>query len=196
MQKLVNADEVLPKKREQLIEKAMKLKALADRGYKGEREIASQMLADMMQKYDITWSDLDDSIEKYFDFPCNDPYERKLLIQVAYMHLGAGHCYNIYDSETDEQKVGFLKVKCRPRDFIEIKLDWEFYFMKFQEELDIFYRAFVEKNWLFPPNELEQDSDVDENKELSEEEVRKIQGMMNGIDAYTRHLGIEEKKDG
>lgn len=195
MQKLVNSENILPKSRDYYIQKAMKLKALADEGYQGEREIANELLVEWMNKYNITWSDLDDSLEQDFIFPCEEEYQKKLLVQVAYTHLGQGHCYRMYSSEEKEEEYKSIKVRCRPRDFIEIKLDYEFYWMKFQDELDIFYRAFVEKNDLFPPEELQNDSDDDANENLSESEIKKIQGMMNGIDNYTRRLGLEEHKE-
>lgn len=197
MYKLVDPEDVLPKSREYYINKAMKLKALADSGYQGEQDVATNLLAELMQKYEITWSDLDDSIERDYIFPCENEYQKRLLVQITYTHVGQGHCYRMYSSEAkdDEDEFMSIKVRCRPRDFLDIKLDWEFYWMKFEEELDIFYRAFVEKNHLFPPETLQTDEDHDDNEELSEEEIRKIQGMMNGIDTYTRHSRLEEHKE-
>ena len=47
--------------RERLLEKLMKVKALADRGEGGERESAERTLAAMMERYGITEADLEDN---------------------------------------------------------------------------------------------------------------------------------------
>lgn len=194
MYKIVNAEEVLPKSREYYLDKAMKLKALLDSDQTGERESAGKLLADYMDKYNITWSDLDDALERDFVFPCESELNEKLLVQIAYTHLGEGHCYRVFSSEdasNDATDPILIKLKCRPRDFLEIKLDWEFYWSKFIEELDMFYRAFIERNELFPPKELQMDTDTDDNENLTEDEIRKIKGMMSGIDTYTRYSQLE-----
>ncbi len=195
MQKFIDSNDMVTKSRDYYVNKAMKLKALLDSNQEGERESASKLLSDYMQKYDITWSDLDDALERDFIFPCDSEYKKRLLIQVAYMHLGQGHCYRMYSCEDPEDtatECDTIKVKCRPRDFLEIKLDWEFYCDRFYEELEIFYRAFVEKNEIFPPKSLQKDTDDNDNEELSPEDIKKIQNLMYGIDTYTRRLGLVE----
>lgn len=197
--KLVNSEDYLPQSREKLIEKAMKLKAMTESNQEGERESATQFLADFMQKHDITWKDLDDTIEQEFFIPFTEEYQRKLLVQITYMHAGSGHCYALFkkNSEEDEgQKTNSIVIKCRPIDFLNIKLDWEFYWEKFQEELDMFYRAFIEQNQLFPPENLQSDDDSDDNENLSEEQIRKINKMAQGIDVHTRLVGITESSSG
>ncbi len=200
MQKLVNSDEMLPKPREYFINKALKLKAMLSSSFKGEQEAAEHLLADLMQKNNITWKDLDDSIEQEYVMPCENEYHKRLLIQCTYKVVGSGHCYRMFSSSDKEHtkdvhETEMMKIKVKPCDFLTIKLDWEFFYMKFKEELDIFYRAFIEQNNLFPPEELQREDDIDDNEDLSEKDMKKIRGMMTGIDSYTRYEMILGNKE-
>lgn len=183
-------NEISDKPREYLIQKAMKMKALLSSDEEGEREAARALLSSYMTKYAITWEELDDEVEKEYIVEFNGQYHVLLLIQLVYKHLGSGHCYSVYKAESEEP-LELMKVRSKPSTFVEIQLDWEFYWRKFNEELDLFYRAFVEKNHLFPPEELQQEDDEDDNQGLSEDQLRKIQGMMNGIDISTRSKSLE-----
>jgi len=183
-------NEISDKPREYLIQKAMKMKALLSSDEEGEREAARALLSSYMTKYAITWEELDDEIEKEYIVEFNGQYHVLLLIQLVYKQLGSGHCYSVYKAESEEP-LELMKVRSKPSTFVEIQLDWEFYWRKFNEELDLFYRAFVEKNHLFPPEELQQEDDEDDNQDLSEDQLRKIQGMMNGIDTSTRSKSLE-----
>ena len=183
-------NEISDKPREYLIQKAMKMKALLSSDEEGEREAARALLSSYMTKYAITWEELDDEIEKEYIVEFNGQYHVLLLIQLVYKQLGSGHCYSVYKAESEEP-LELMKVSSKPSTFVEIQLDWEFYWRKFNEELDLFYRAFVEKNHLFPPEELQQEDDEDDNQDLSEDQLRKIQGMMNGIDTSTRSKSLE-----
>lgn len=188
--KLVENETHSDKSREYLIQKAMKLKALLSSDEEGEREAARVLLSNYMAKYEITWEELDDEVEREYLVEFNGQYHVLLLIQLVYKHLGSGHCYSVYKSESNEP-LELLKVRSKPSTFVEIQLDWEFYWRKFNEELDLFYRAFVEKNHLFPPDELQKEDDEDDNQDLSEDQLRKIQGLMNGIDTSTRSKSLE-----
>ena len=183
-------NKISDKSREYLIQKAMKMKALLSSDEEGEREAARALLSNYMTKYAITWEELDDEVEREYLVEFNGQYHVLLLIQLVYKHLGSGHCYSVYKAESEEP-LELLKVRSKPSTFVEIQLDWEFYWRKFNEELDLFYRAFVEKNHLFPPEELQQEDDEDDNQDLSEDQLRKIQGMMNGIDISTRSKSLE-----
>lgn len=191
MYKMVSSEELRPKPREYLLAKAMKLKALTESDVEGERDSANRLLADYMDKYNITWDEIDETQEKEYVLACKGEYHKRLLIQIVYQHIGGGHCYRMFTPDEHEE-YDLLKIKCKPIDFMDIQLDWDFYWQKFEEELDIFYRAFVERNKLFPPENLQRDTDSNDNEDLTEEEIRKIKSMMNGIDSYTRHRGLVE----
>lgn len=188
MQKLISNES--PPDKQKLIEKATKLKALLSSDQEGERKSANELLSKFMIKYEITWEDLDDEAERDYQLKYSEDLHKDLLSQICYMHLGSGHCYqtrNIQGELTD-----IIVVRSKPSTFVEIQLDWEFYWRKFQEELLLFYRAFVEQNRLFPPEDLQDDEDEDDNESMSEEEIRKVHKMMTGVDHYTRNKSIDD----
>lgn len=77
--------------RERLLEKLGKVKALADRGEGGEKESAERTLAALMKRYGITEEDLEDTKATIHWIRYKTDWERRLLGQLAYMHLGTGH---------------------------------------------------------------------------------------------------------
>ena len=177
--------------RERLLEKLMKVKALADRGEGGERESAERTLAALMERYGITEADLEDNQVSTYWIRYKTEWEQKLLVQLAYMHLGTGHsfgCMGKY-SGRPRKKVG---VECTAAKYIEIEADFSFYSEAMAREMELFYSAFLQKNKLFPPPELAAEPSAAEKEEWKDKErTWKIQAMMEGIDKHTRHKAIE-----
>ena len=139
--------------RERLLEKLGKVKALADRGEGGEKESAERTLAALMKRYGITEEDLEDTKATIHWIRYKTDWERRLLGQLAYMHLGAGHSFGCVGRYTKRprKEVG---VECTPAQYIEIEADFAFYSEAMKEEMELFYSAFLQKNGLFPPPEL------------------------------------------
>ena len=84
--------------RERLLEKLMKVKALADRGEGGERESAERTLAALMERYGITEADLEDNQVSTHWIRYKTVWEKKLLHQLAYMYLG----WNLHRAQPKE----------------------------------------------------------------------------------------------
>lgn len=84
--------------RERLLEKLGKVKALADRGEGGEKESAERTLAALMKRYGITEEDLEDTKATIHWIRYKTDWERRLLGQLAYMHLGTGHFFRVRGS--------------------------------------------------------------------------------------------------
>ena len=76
---------------------------------------------------------------------------------------------------------------CTPAQYIEIEADFEFYKAAWEEELAIFYSAFISKNDIFPPPELASPSDDDE---IDLVRLEKVRAMMSGIDRRTRSKAL------
>ena len=177
--------------RERLLEKLIKVKALADRGEGGERESAERTLAAMMERYGITEADLEDNQVSTHWIRYKTVWEEKLLHQLAYMYLGAGHSFGCVGTYTgrSRKKVG---IDCTPAQYIEIEADFTFYSAAMEEEMGLFYSAFLQKNRLFPPPELARENTEEEEAEnMDLERIAKIQAMMGGIEQHTRHKAIE-----
>lgn len=176
--------------RERLLEKLMKVKALADRGEGGERERAERTLAALMERYGITEADLEDNQVATYWIRYKTEWERRLLHQLAYMHLGEGHSFGCVGTYTgrSRKKVG---VECTPAHYIEIEADFAFYSAALEEEMGIFYSAFLQKNHLFPPSELVRERAEGDVEGMDLERLAKIYALMEGIERHTRRKAIE-----
>jgi len=165
--------------RERLLEKLGKVKALADRGEGGEKESAERTLAALMKRYGVTEEELEDTRATIHWIRYKTDWERRLLGQLAYMHLGTGHSFGCVGRYTKRprKEVG---IECTPAQYIEIEADFAF------------YSAFLRKNALFPPPELAAEPTEAEKEEWKDvERARKIHSMMGGLDRHTRHKALE-----
>lgn len=78
--------------REELLQRLERVKALAERGVGGEKENAEALLNRLMAKYGISEEDIEDTAERDYFIRYHNFWERKLIVQIAYKHLGSGHC--------------------------------------------------------------------------------------------------------
>ena len=78
--------------REELLRRLERVKALAERGVGGEKENAEALLNRLMAKYGISEEDIEDTAERDYFIRYHNFWERKLIVQIAYKHLGSGHC--------------------------------------------------------------------------------------------------------
>ena len=174
--------------RERILEKLEKIKARADRGgTEGERAAAEELLASLMARYGITEEDLEDSAVKTYDIRYKTEYERRLIRQLAYKHTGSGHAFGCVGKYTGRQRKKVL-IECTAAQYIEIKADFDFYSEAMAEEMDLFYRAFIDKNQLYPPPELI-DEGIDSKLDMAT--ALKIAQMASGIDRRTRNKALE-----
>lgn len=174
--------------REKLLEKLEKIKALADRGERGEKETAERLLARLMKQYGISVEELEDAKISTHWIRYKTEWESKLISQLAYMRLGHGHTFGCVGAYTERprKKVG---IDCTPAQYIEIEADFTFYSAALEEEMKLFYRAFLNKNNLFPPPELAGDPVNDED--VDQVEAMKVSAIMMGLDHHTRRKGLE-----
>lgn len=95
--------------REELLRRLERVRALAERGVDGEKENAEALLQRLMVKYGITDEDIEEnSIQTYF-IRYQTYWERKLLYQLAYMHLGSGHAYGCVGTYTNRPPMNIVK---------------------------------------------------------------------------------------
>lgn len=174
--------------REELLKRLERVKALAERGVGGEKENAEALLKRLMEKYDISDEDIEDTSTRTYFIRYQTQWERKLLHQIAYMHLGSGHSFGCVGTYTNRsrKKVG---VECTPAQYIEIEADYEFFRTAMEEEMSIFYTAFISKNNLFPPPELAS-SDDESDEEIDLVRAKKVSAFMMGIERRTRNKAL------
>ena len=174
--------------REELLKRLERVKALAERGVGGEKENAEALLKRLMEKYGISDEDIEDTSTRTYFIRYQTQWERKLLHQIAYMHLGSGHSFGCVGTYTNRsrKKVG---VECTPAQYIEIEADYEFFRTAMEEEMSIFYTAFISKNNLFPPPELASPDD-DSDEEIDLVRAKKVSAFMMGIERRTRNKAL------
>ena len=177
---------------DKLKERLQKLRNLAERGVGGERETAEKKLQALLNKNGLSEEDLSDDKPKYYLFSYQFPYRKKLLCQIIYKILGDNGPIQYYRSKGTRNKVG---VYCTPAQKLEIDLDFEFYSNIFDEELQTFLLAFIDKQDIYP-----KDVEVTEvrSAEMTDEERRKFmqrQVYANNINKRTRSLMIEDRNN-
>ena len=172
--------------REELLRRLERVKALAERGVGGEKENAEALLNRLMAKYGISEEDIEDTAERDYFIRYHNFWERKLIVQIAYKHLGNGHCCGTVGTQSG-RPYKKICVTCTPAQYFEIEADFEFYKAAWEEELAIFYSAFISKNDIFPPLELASPSDDDE---IDLVRLEKVRAIMSGIDRRTRSKAL------
>jgi len=130
-------------KKEELLKK---IKALAERGVGNEKDNASKILKSLMDKYGITDAEINDERVDYHWFKYGTTMEERLINQIIYMVTGQ---QNLYTHKLLKKHTG---TKCTVAQSIEIDACASFYKAKLKEDLEVFLRAFVHKNNIFPPD--------------------------------------------
>ena len=173
---------------EKKLELLKKIQALAERGDRGEREAARKQLERLMEKYNVQEADLSDEIISIHWFKYANEYERKLLHQVGYKIAPSRECYVHTSGKGKRTEIG---VKCTKAEALQISIEFDFYKRLMKEEMDFFYRAFIQKHEIFadkdelPPNHKSA-------PELTREELLRMSRMMDGMKDATMHQMIEE----
>lgn len=144
------------------IELARKLRALAEKGVGGERVNAEQQLRNLMEKHGFTIDDLEAEETKYHLFQVPH-HHKKLFKQIAYSVLGFGFRFAELNDTPDEMAVETTAAKA-----VEIESKFQFYMSAWEEELDLFFLAFVKKNDLYHDS-----APTATARDLSLEELRK-----------------------
>lgn len=172
--------------RERLLEKIRRVQALAERGVDGEKESAAALLERLMKQYGIDEAEIAEERRETEWFRFRTPLEEMLLNQVIYSIMGdcVTYCRTNGKCKRKHKVVG---VDCTPAERLEIEISFEFFNAALQEEEKRFFRAFVQKNNIYPP----QEKTTAEGAELEKEEILKLAAMMDGMDVHTRRKMIE-----
>lgn len=173
---------------EKILSLLKKLDALAKRGVDGERENAAERLKFLMDKYQITAEQIEGEV--YTDrkiYVTNE--QRTFAAQVIASVVGDRDVF-AYKHEARKKKRA-LVVSVTDFEFIEIQQRIDFYWEKYQDEMKIFYSAFIQKNKLY---RKPSDDEPETEKELTPEErarLFRMRQMMNGMEQHTMQKQIE-----
>jgi hypothetical protein len=145
------------------IELAKKLKALADRGIDGEKQTAEKMLADLLKKHKITIEEIEGEKTEDYYFTFKDKSHR-LWFQIVKTVNTTIKCYGPFPAGKVKQYAlkGNYMIICTPCEYIEIEAKYNFYKNLYDQEMNIFYAAFLRANDLLVVNNRS-----DNQKEMS-----------------------------
>lgn len=163
-----------------------KVQALASCGIGGERENAQKILEKLMKKYNISESELSTEKINEYSVKWTNNVEKKLKVQIFYSIVG-----DINDNKgffrSYKNKNGY--VKCTSSEFLEFEAKCAFYGHWLKVELERYYRAFVNRNLLFPPAHLKKQNN-DKTDELTEEDIKMLD-LASNIDKHNFAKQIE-----
>lgn len=121
------------------------------------------------------------------EFKFGDALERKLLLQVIFTVLNASSI----PVRDDHKNSRTLCIKATRAQKLEIDLAWSLYREAFTKERDRLFTAFIHKNRLYGPDDVEDDDEAPrEPSKLSKEDVAAIVAMMVAIKETRVHKAL------
>lgn len=166
-----------------------KIKALADSGVGGEKENAQRTLEQLMKKYNISEEELCEETIKEFEIKIPKVFKaHELAIQTFYSVVGCRNENKFFSGYKEGNK---RFVFCTSAEFIEFEAKYKFYLHYLKKESERFYGAFVQANMIFPPKNLQRES---EKQETITDEDMKILKMATGLEKHDYNLQIENKE--
>lgn len=186
--------------REQIIEKLLKIRALAEEGHQGERGAAETLLNSLMKKYGITPEDLESDPEEYRSaFSGDGEFDFKLLCQIAkklYPKIRVADLRKApakfkkqwYDAGIGPKNAN-VAFQCTMAQFLEIMSIFELYKRDLADHLDTFFYAYLDKNDLLLPSTGEKSSPEDVERVLA---ALKMEAGIEKKDIYKQ---IEQRRE-
>lgn len=135
-----------------------KLKALSEdtRGNENERKRAEEQLNRLLIKYNIDPQSINTEKLVRRDLYYKNDLEKKLLHQVVYKICGDRPMY------MSRRKRNWIWCEMTDAEFLQFEMEYPVYKNAMNKELDIFYLAFIQKNRIFPPDNLVPPKETDE----------------------------------
>lgn len=182
----MNTFESLPDKIKQLIKKVHEL---AINGVDGEMEAAKSKLNALLAKYDLKIEDVIGSNEPITEYEFRyDKKHKRLFFQIVSSVIPDWDGVH-YKINQRSNTYNFVIIYATKLQYVEIMDKYDFYTKDFEEQMKIFYGAYVQKNQLYANK-----SSSNDDRELSEDEInqlRKMFQMMEGIEQKTHYKKLE-----
>ncbi len=174
------------------IELAKKLQALAVRGVGGEQMNAKDKLTALMAKHNISLDDLDEDKVRHYPFDyTEDRNSFKILFQVLTAVLNTKRVHYSRDKENPNAFPYRIFVRCSLSQSVEVEIKYNIYYKALQDEIDILYTAFIEKNYIFPsyltPEFIHNLSPEEQSK------VMRSKAMSDMVNKVEIHKNIQNK---
>lgn len=192
------------KERESIIERLLKIKALAEQGEGGERSAAERLLNSLMKQYNISPEDLDsDVVGFHLAYIGDQRFDWKLFSQIAHkLHKGRPGEVKFADIRKAPKahkkawaRAGLgpgnsnIGLHCTRAEFVEVMSTFEIYREDMHRQEETFFYAYLDKNNLL----IEPSGD---QPELTKEEIKKLKAaalMAEGIERKDIYKQIEGK---
>lgn len=152
--------------KEKALALARKLHALRQRGVGGEAENAKAALENLMRKAGISPDELGMDETKPRAWRYRDKGHKDFIVQVIASVAGRGQCYH-YSGERNKVYADLTNLE-----FAEVTVKIDHYWRLYQEEVSVFYEAFIQANKLFA--KLDKDQKGTEPKQLTREEIERM----------------------
>lgn len=162
-------------------EKIKKVYELVKRGTENEKKVAERKLKLLMEKYNISEEELDDTNVECEFFKYKTEYQKRLVHQIIFTVLGD---VPTYSSPYKKKHIGAYCTKAQK---VEIEFMVDFYYRAFCEDLDVFMKAFIHRNGIYPPPELVKPLEGDK---LTEEDMKMLE-MASGLRKHERLKCLE-----
>ena len=166
-----------------LKQKLLNIQALAERGVGGEKLNAARMLADLLEKYDISIDDLNDEpeLQEYW-FKYNTVFEKKLLHQIVGKVLKISQV--TYYKHKNNTSHGFDLTE---EQYEEISRSYDFYRKELKDEMQLLFHAFIQKHQLVAPSpdpkEDENEVMIRRRQNVDKEYLRRLFNMMESLNS-------------
>jgi len=144
---------------------------------------AQRLLDRLMKKYGVEEADLSDEAVEEHCFTFTNVWERRLLLQLFSKVAEEREAYHYKRGEGARTK---LYCVCTKAEAIQIGVEYDFYRELWEDELNWFFRAFVQKHEIFS------DKPAEGGPTLSRADLHRLAMMMAGLQDKTPMLMIEE----
>lgn len=155
----------------------LKLQELAKRGINGEKENADKLLKKLMKKYNISEDEINNEEMNEVELELRNDIEVRLVSQILFSFFNNAPLYRRL-----KKRVKYYTKLTKSQE-IEFRYMFSVYLEDFRKQELIFYRAFINKNNIFPKEIL--DGKGRSLYDVSPEEraeILKSQMMMGGIE--------------
>jgi hypothetical protein len=186
---------------DKLLEKLLKVKALADGGATPEeRDTAQQMLEAMLKRNKFTLEDLlgNQEQKKWYLFRWIDEFEETILTQVLFVALDWPDSFPIRRWDHDKRagvRKGF-SVELTAVQYAEVSVAYEHYKAEWKRQVANFMSAFLQVNDLVRPFHKQTDDEVKEEPlpmtPEKRENLRQMFALMDKINRSTPLKQLEE----
>jgi len=144
-----------------LIELAKKIKALAEQGVDGEKETAQRKLEKFLKDHNLTLDELEEDVINPYCFYITEK-QFKLFIQVV------ANVINRSKVSYSKPKKNTIKLHCTLAEYIEIELKFRHYWKDYNDQLNVFFSAFIHANDIYP------ESSSSDREKITKEELERL----------------------